>query len=200
MGIMAGRAVGFSHGIIHVLFHKGRGVGFMALCTEGNQIVFQKMVCLHRPVGFVAVEAPLLNGIVFKFDLCDGVPQGFMATEAEIVPGFQEIRLVLRTMGIVALDTISFHGNLVAAFCLLGNDIFVTLEADTIGVVIKQFPMGRGMGIVAFRAFAILHRGMDKLPLELLLKFIMTIQAELPRRPHLQFELVLLRMSQRKTP
>jgi hypothetical protein len=57
-------------------------------------------------------------------------------------------------MRVMALYTISFHNNLMAAFGIFRDDSFVALEADLIRIFRQQFAMGRGMGVMTFRAFS----------------------------------------------
>ncbi len=196
MGIMARRAVCFGHRIIHVLFDKSRIIRFMAFSTESDQLILQEVIGLCRPVGIVAVEAAFFHGIMLEFHLRDGISQGFVAAEAEFVPRLEEIALIIRTMGIVALDAITLHGNLMTAFRLFGNDVFMALEAGFIRVVIEQFAVRRRMGIMAFGALPILHWCMDKLAFELFLKLIVAIETKFSCGPHLQFVLILLRIRQ----
>ena len=114
-----------------------------------------------------------------------------MAAETEIIPRLQEIRFMIGGMGIMAPNAVTFSSNLMTAFCLLRDNGFMTLKAGFVRIVTEQFAMGRGMGVVALRTFAILYRGMDKRALQLFAELVMAIEAELPRRPGFQLKLVL---------
>ena len=69
MGAMAGGTICFLHGVIHVHPGKGRPVRFVAVQAEGNCILFQQMIRLCRPMGIMAVKAPLLYGGMLEFHL-----------------------------------------------------------------------------------------------------------------------------------
>ena len=118
-----------------------------------------------------------------------------MATEAKFITGFQKIVLIVGTMGIMALDTVPLRRDLVTAFCLFGHNISVTLEAGLVGVVVQQFAMGRGVGIMAFGTLSVFYGGVDEFILELFLKLIVTLQTELSLSIRSQLEFILLGIS-----
>lgn len=57
-------------------------------------------------------------------------------------------------MGIMAFNTIPFRGNLMAAFGLGRNDLFMTLETDLICAFGQELTVRRGVGIMAIGAIS----------------------------------------------
>lgn len=57
-------------------------------------------------------------------------------------------------MGIMAFNTIPFRGNLMAAFGLDRNDLFMTLETDLICAFGQELTVRRGVGIMAIGAIS----------------------------------------------
>src|SRR4030042_441279 len=113
-----------------MLFSESGAIGLMAFRAECNKIIFQKMVCLGGAMWIVAVETSLLQWIMLKFNFGNGVPQFLMTAKAEFIARFKKIILMIRSVSIMAFDTVAFHSNLVSAFCFLGNYILMTLEAN----------------------------------------------------------------------
>jgi hypothetical protein len=118
-----------------MLFGESGAIGLMAFRAECNKIIFQEMVRLGGAMRIMAVETSLLQWIMLKFNFCNGVPQFLMAAEAEFIARFEKIILIIRPVSIMAFHTVAFHSNLVSAFCFLGNDILMTLEANLIRIL-----------------------------------------------------------------
>ena len=96
-------------------------------------------------------------------------------------------------MGIVALDAVPLTHGLVGAEGLIGNYVRMARETDLVRGRCQHFPVCRGMRVMAARTFSCLYRRMYERLFELLPKFPMAGQANLPLCPRFQPELVLLR-------
>ena len=148
MGIMARSTWGSGYRIIHVLPRKSGAVRFVTVHTEGNRIVFQKMIKFGRGVRIMTVRAPLFHRVVFEFNVCDGIPHIFMAAKAKLISRLQETGFMVRSMRVMAFCTIAFHNHLMDAAGLFGCDSCVTLETDLIRICKQDFPMGRCMRVM----------------------------------------------------
>ncbi len=87
--IVAGRAIRFDHWIIDMLLGKGRAVGFVALQTQGDEIIFQKSNRLSRGVRIMTIQASLFHRGMLEFDLRDRIANIFVTPEAEFISCFE---------------------------------------------------------------------------------------------------------------
>ncbi len=86
--VVAGRTVGFSHRIVHMLPNEPGAICFVATCTEGDQIVFQKIFRLVRGMRGVAVDAPLVHRRMLEFSFGNGFTDLLMAPQTELIAWF----------------------------------------------------------------------------------------------------------------
>lgn len=81
----------------------------------------------------MTTDTSFFDRIMLKFDLGDDVAYILMAAEAELIPGFRQIKLMIRGVGVVAFPAIAFQNNFVAAARFLRNYRLVTLAANFVG-------------------------------------------------------------------
>ncbi len=174
-----------------MLLQKNWPVCRVAAHTEGRQVIFQKILSFGRSMRFVAGHTSLLHGTVLELRFGNGIANIFVAIETEFIPPFQKNELVFGGMGVVALDAIALHDDLMDTFGILRHNPFMTLITDFVWVRIQQPSMRRVMGIMTFRAFPFFYGRVDKLAFELFLEGIMTFQAEFPLSARFQLEFVL---------
>ena len=170
---------------------EGWGVRLVAVGAKGGHPRFQEGIGSRGGVRSVAAEAPLFHRLVPELALCDRLRDVLMTIEAELLPGQEQVVLVFRRMGVVALHALPFRGRLVDALRLPGDDPRVALQADPVGVLRQELPLGGGMGIVAVGAVSLLHRSVDEGKPHLLLERRVAVEADLPARARLQAKLVL---------
>jgi hypothetical protein len=86
--IVTGGAIRLGHRIIDMLLGKGRTVGFVALQTQGDEIIFQKSNRLSRGVRIMTIQASLFHRVMFEFDLRHCIANVFVTAKAKFVPSF----------------------------------------------------------------------------------------------------------------
>jgi hypothetical protein len=139
----------------------------------------------------VAGEAPLLHGVVFEPVSGYRLRNFLMAAEAKFAPVQEEVVLILRTVGVVALHANPIRHDFVDALRLAGDDPVVTLQADFVRILRQQLAVGGGVRVVAVGAVPLLHRGVEKGKLHLLPEALVAVEADLSFRAEFQTELVL---------
>jgi hypothetical protein len=163
----------------------------MTAHTEGRQVIFQKMIPFGRSMRIVTPDTSFFHRTVLELCFGNGIPDIFVAIKTEFIPCFQKDKFVLGGMGIMALYTIAFHYNFVAALGIFRHDPFMTFIADFVRIFAQQLSVGRGVRIMTFRAFSRLHRSVHKWVFEFFPKMIMTPQAQLPLGIRFQLEFAL---------
>jgi hypothetical protein len=122
----------------------------MAAQAESDQIIFQKMLSSGGSVRIVTIDTSFLHRIMFEFRLDDSILNILMAIEAEIITRFQKNKLIFRSMRVVTFYAIAFYYHFMTAFGTLGDDSFMTLVTDLVGVFVQQLPVRRGMRVMTF--------------------------------------------------
>ncbi len=120
-----------------------------------------------------------------------------MAAETYFIAAFQQVKLVLCGMRVVALDTVIVNNDFMRADRICRHHRFMTGKTYLAGVRGKEFAVRGRVGVVASGALTGPDRGVYEGILKLLLHVHVTIQAQLPSGPHLQVELIVLRMGLR---
>ena len=93
-------------------------------------------------MGIMAVEASFCHGGVLEFNLRQGVTHLFVAFQAKLITGFQQIILIIRSMGIVAFYAVPFRKHLVHTAVGRMGHLGMARVADFIGIGSEQFAMG----------------------------------------------------------
>jgi hypothetical protein len=142
MGIMAGGAACLGHRIVHMLLDEGGLIRFMALQTEGGGIIYQEMISLGRGMRVMAAYTPLLYGIMPVFQFGESLAHTLMATEAQDIAIFYQIKLVIRSMGVMAFYTAAFPDDFMDAERLRRYHRFMAFMTDFIGILRQKFAVG----------------------------------------------------------
>jgi hypothetical protein len=139
MGIMAGRAPGAGHRIIHVRLCKILPVRFVAAKAERSLVILEEVIRFCRSVGIMAVDAALLNRAVLEFCLADSITHILVAVKAKIICCLDKVELIIRGVGVMTVYTISFRNNFVDTLCFLRYQSLMALNTDFICLRCKQF-------------------------------------------------------------
>jgi len=75
--------------------------------------------------------------MMLEFRLDDCIPNILVAVETEVIARFQENKLIIRRMGVVAFYTIALHHDFMVAFGIRGDNSFVALTAYFVRIFVQ---------------------------------------------------------------
>src|SRR4030067_3355915 len=196
--IVTARAARFCHGVIHVLFRRGRVVCLVAPDTEQRHVLFEQNAGLGRWVSLRRGEASPSPLCLLEFNFFYRLAHLFMAAETKLIPRLQETEFVVCGVGVMAIHAVAVAYGLMDAARLLGYHRLMALRTDSAGARGQELAVGRGVGIMATGRTSGLYRCVKKSALELFLEIHVAGQAYLPLRARFQLELVFLRPDRRR--
>jgi hypothetical protein len=163
----------------------------MALQAESRDGFDQQMFRFYGRMGAVTRRAVFIYRIVSELRFRNSLTHLLVTAKTEVLAGFDEIEFIVGCMRIMTFRAISACHILVDAQGILGDHGPVAFGAHFVGGSSQQFPMRRGVGIMASHAVTFFQRRMNKGGLHLLLELNVAGQAGLPARAEFQPVLVL---------
>jgi len=185
-------AAAVAHGIINVLFDKNGLVDLMTAFAERRYLLFQESAGLRGPMRIVTADALFLHRVVLELGFRNRVHLIFMAVVAQLVAALEQIVLVLRGMGIVALDALAFQCDFVQAARVLRQYPTMAGEADPAHFGRQLFRKVRRMGAVTGRTSRFNQRRVDKRFFQFFLEVGVARQADLSLGVRFQPEFAFL--------
>ena len=190
MGVVAGDAVLFRHGVIHVGSFESEFVNLMALSTEGRRFFFQQEIRFGRRMWIMAVEATfsLVQGSVPESNLTELSVHILMAVKTKFAAWFYQDVFIVRSMGSMTTGALALDHRLMGTAPVLWEHISVAIVAKLCGICDQQAFVRRCVRNVAAGTLPFFHEWVDITLLENLLKVFMTLEADGSSGPGLELE------------